>query len=1330
MVTAFVAEPPAKKYKEEKKMRMKKFLAGFLSAAMILAGMPSAAFASGTDIPETTSQTDEAVTETHEHDYSGEPVLSEDGTKLVYTCTVEGCEETYEEEYVPKEETHEHDYSGEPVLSEDGTKLIYTCTVEGCEETYEEEYAADTPTVVDEEDAAVTDGVAQIGDTQYKTLAEAIGNATSNNNTIVLIKDVTESITISTGQNIVLDLHGQTLTAAAGKDAVTVAGGTLTVQDTTAGNGPSVSADFENVTYTSGTITATYNAISVYNGGKLTVKSGTFKSTMDCSIYVGARKDDAVLSGTAVIEDGYIEAREFGIGVMGEGSSLSIKGGVIVAQDNAAVAGNGTLSPYMGGTTINITGGTMIGHIKSAGYIACGVYHPQAGTLNISGGTIYADGGVGILMRGGTLDLTGGEVIATGNASGKVGDSTMINGCYGVLLDGKADYYGIGKSRVSISGSASVSADEDVAAVMATDSSTGSVSGQIEITGGKFSSDVSDYLADGYTYDGTTGEVTSEKKNVVLLDNDGTEEANYETLQEAIDAATEGQTVKLLNNITESITVASDKNIALDLNGHTLTNEANKDTITILLSGKLTVDGSGKVDCVSGGYAAVYNNGEITLNGGTYTRTASSWYTVVNHGQMYINANAAVTVDASVDSTSSMIENGYYSYSSTNPNPRNNFVGGTNQARPTLTINGGTFTGGRHNVKNDDGGVLIINAGNFIHTNTAATTDSSIYNCGIATINGGTFTSKQYAIYNLDNSLTIDGATVSTSTTITNGFFTGKLYVGLSTTMAISGGTFTALVKESWCEESYVPVAETTEGNTYYNVVEGQDIVSVEYEGTTNKYTSLIKAVAAAKSGATITLLADVELSEYVKISDGKKLTLDLSGYSISRMTGVTGAYLIYITGDGTELTVVDSGDNATGIINAGDNPSAEAIYGGSKSKVFIKNGSIKGGKYGIYVYTNCTLEVNGGIVSGETSGIYICSKTANVSIDGGNVCGGDYGIHDLYGIVTIQGNASISGDQYGILTGYAPSSATSASFLSSVTVKGGNITGDSAGICVGKGKTTLEVTGGTISGKTYGIYDAATNVPTLTISDSEDGTTSPVIKATDSEGKALESSNCTGFVTGGYFSDIEDTYCAVGYASTMDTERNLYRVALKEGWYEINEYRSADNYTYPEKEGYVFAGWYISDEEFSLENALGVSETTGVAYAKFVDAKVLQAMWQMTAGTTAESETTNLRFITTVDSLNYQSVGFDITLNGKTISCTTNTVYEHISGNTEEGTQFYSPTVFSNTSKYFMTYALNNVPKTAFGTQFTVTPKWVTLDGTTVTGQALNFTINNKLSN
>lgn len=209
----------------------------------------------------------------------------------------------------------------------------------------------------------------------------------------------------------------------------------------------------------------------------------------------------------------------------------------------------------------------------------------------------------------------------------------------------------------------------------------------------------------------------------------------YPTLNAAIDAAltTAGETttVELLADTTDDITIPAGKKVTLNLNGKTLTNK-NSDTITVQNGAELTIEGTGTVDNVTHGKAAIFNNGTAVLNGGTYDRSAetgasatgsgeNSYYTIVNHGTMTIATG--VTVQTAKNNNqygkySSLVENGYYDYKSTNP--RSGYVSGTNQAEPTLTINGGTFLGGLNTIKNDDGAKVVIHNGNFNNYSQAA----------------------------------------------------------------------------------------------------------------------------------------------------------------------------------------------------------------------------------------------------------------------------------------------------------------------------------------------------------------------------------------------------------------------------------------------------------------------------------------------------------------------------------------------------------------------------------------------------------------------------------
>lgn len=253
----------------------------------------------------------------------------------------------------------------------------------------------------------------------------------------------------------------------------------------------------------------------------------------------------------------------------------------------------------------------------------------------------------------------------------------------------------------------------------------------------------------------------------------------YNTIAGAIgemSSVTSG-TITLLDNMTESVTIPTGKTVLLELNGKTLTNNAGSHTITVTLGSNLTVQdsvGGGLVDNVSHACAAILNNGTATLNGGKYDRSkengqnsenagGNSYYAIVNHGTMTINDGVTVAQNGHF---SSMIENGYQNYNSGNAST--GYVFGTNAANPSLTINGGSFSGGLNTVKNDDGGKLEINGGRFSNVSQAV-----VLNWNTATITGGDFTVTEPGV----------------NSVILNGFANGTLDMGK---LEIEGGTFTS----------------------------------------------------------------------------------------------------------------------------------------------------------------------------------------------------------------------------------------------------------------------------------------------------------------------------------------------------------------------------------------------------------------------------------------------------------------------------------------------------------------------------------------------------------
>ena len=348
--------------------------------------------------------------------------------------------------------------------------------------------------------------VAQVEGNYYESLHEAI-NAANSGGVITLLRNTAEpDISVPSTQKITLDLNGNTLDL--GVSTLEVEGD-LIIQDSTATAEPVVSADYETITYEAGKIlyTGSGTAIVPKNGGTVTLKSGIVDASAGgTGIYASGNchpenaGDTTEVHSTVTVEGGYVHTREYGIGVQGRGATANISGGVIATVDNAAVAGNGTSNDkeYLGGTTINISGGTMIGHITTSGYIAVGIYHPQNGALNISGGTIYADNGVGICIRNGSLDISGdAKIIATGNEAGKVGDAANQIPGKSVVIDYSSGYNhgnsSVDSRKVNIEGGYFSAEQENV------DVYTTNGNKEIEnfISAGYFTSDPSQYLKEG-----------------------------------------------------------------------------------------------------------------------------------------------------------------------------------------------------------------------------------------------------------------------------------------------------------------------------------------------------------------------------------------------------------------------------------------------------------------------------------------------------------------------------------------------------------------------------------------------------------------------------------------------------------------------------------------------------------------------------------------------------------------------------------------------------------------------------------------------------------------
>lgn len=254
-------------------------------------------------------------------------------------------------------------------------------------------------------------------------------------------------------------------------------------------------------------------------------------------------------------------------------------------------------------------------------------------------------------------------------------------------------------------------------------------------------------------------------------------------------------------------------------------------------------------------------------------------------------------------------------------------------------------------------------------------------------------------------------------------------------------------------------------------------------------------------------------------------------------------------------------------------------------------------------------------------------------------------------------------------------------------------------------------------------------NTRTITMSVDADGVlthTGAYMPSNDNDGT---NASCQYF--GIYFENLGEAAELINVTCT-DVEGNNLGVYVKSltGEFTVQETEKVLTYpakhyttmknagTYPTKDGFLFAGWFADKK---CTTALTTAPTEGDAYAKFVMEDVLTVKAQVTPNTSASSTETAIRFVTTVDSLNYKEVGFYISIgSGEEKKKPLTKVYGSLvvvnaDGTGGEADTRVTPSEFSPESAYFATYAYWKVPTEHFTTAFKVTPYWVTLDGTEV---------------
>lgn len=591
---------------------------------------------------------------------------------------------------------------------------------------------------------------------------------------------------------------------------------------------------------------------------------------------------------------------------------------------------------------------------------ACGVTDPSNSWYGNGGPAFYVLGDGCVTLKGGEVSIArnnGVDVLNTGGLIRLDSGSLIVDGAtlnvddtYGIMAWGGSVTVNSGDFVMGTNGTYSVFAMKYYAdaSVMVNSAIDGyllvhsSASAVVNVAGVKYYASGNDYVAP------SVGEGLVAQGGVVGRPVAKIGEQGYVTLQAAIEAVQEGETITLIDNVVlaERVTIPADKTLTIDLNGKSISMEESIIATAYAINnlGNLTItDGVGggsinargiyngygdgganvataKITVVSGtinakgtngGGAAIFNYGVADIQGGTFTSVASYAIALQTGSTMTIGENAIIT-------------------------------GGINSWQSTLTITGGTISNdksGKHVVYAGESAVTI-NGGTFHNNNSGNATIMASGSTAAVEITGGTFTLN---IVDASSSYLID-ATSSATYTISGGSFTGGIRAQGGTKYEITGGTFTneygnynvyeggdINISGGTFTGSYAQKFATDNLAAGYELnADGTVVAKPVAEVNGVKYATFAEAVAAAHKATdkvTITLKKDITVSAAISIN--KLVTIDLNGKAISSAEG----YVFEVTGG--ELVL--QGEGSIGaicyIINDADYKAADKTFALTENK-------------------------------------------------------------------------------------------------------------------------------------------------------------------------------------------------------------------------------------------------------------------------------------------------------------------------------------------------------------------------------------------------------------
>ena len=886
--------------------------------------------------------------------------------------------------------------------------------------------------------SSVTDGE---NVTYHDSLQSAV-DAAPNGATVTLLRDATETVSVS--KSLTLDLGKHTLSATTGS-AVTVS---------TVSGGSEIAVEITNGAIVAKGDTDTdvigVTAFAVEANSKCTV-------TLTDSLTVTASEKCVYAYGKAIVNT----------------SAMLTSDGLFPAIQTDETSG------MRGGTTVNVVGGSVT-HANGTA-----IYFPsEKGTLNISGGVV--SGKVAVEVRGGTVNVSGGKLVASGEY--KASETTAEGRIYesGVAL-------GIAKMQdreVSASVSnGSISAEEGGKALQ--------VDAEISsfVSGGTFSQSIdASYIAEGSVVtdeDGTTTVVVGEQSDYVARI--GT--TGYDSLQSAVSAAQSGETVVVLKDTELTSSILFTQNITLDLNGKTITSaeivfklsDAHGVEVTIQNG---TIDATASViyaqnvveNCKvtfekvnmtvnTNSYDAIwfsYNTGAgnviefvgsslqtkaraygINVKDTEIVLTDSEVHSETHAIALFSGARLSVNGTSSVvsDNANAIANNGSERNSDTeiiiNGGTISGVVGIYHPGAGTLTIKGGTISGKGSAVEMRNG-TLIVTGGALTASSEFATKAEG----SGSSVSGAVIAISPYK--NREISVTVSGGEIQYVGNDVNGKAFYEAFIPVEAnetapvpTISISGGKFAGGVVSTRAD-NYISGGNFTVAPGYsefvdgYSVKVGEDgvleVVQQSFVAVVDNvgYHSLQEAIDNAGDGSTVTLLVDTD--EAVAVAEGKDIVLDLGGHTVTVDTQEKNVAAIKNYGkvtvvNGTIIRPVESANWYTlyneGTMTLGEGLTVECMYVdvyGNSASVIANNVSCKaagatlnivGGTYNSARITvkndeNGVLRITGGTFNSDDQAV---QNWSSATLEGGEFNGSVVGW--MYSGITCESTLKVVGGVY-----------------------------------------------------------------------------------------------------------------------------------------------------------------------------------------------------------------------------------------------------------------------------------------------------------------------------